>query len=251
MVNDRIFYSLSYLQIICGIIAFIFLLFVSAPYGKHSRKGWGVMINTRYAWILMETPAVFTFPVVLFYFNSISLFSFVALALWELHYIYRTYFYSIRLKGPKKTFPVVLVFTAFIFNLNNGYINGYEISIIKKDICWNYFSIHSLIGILIFFSGFILHVSSDAHIRSLRTEQNKEYQIPFKGMFRFISNPNYLGEIIQWIGFAVFINGLAAWAFACFTFCNLFPRAISNHQWYIKHFSNYPLKRKIIIPFIY
>ena len=44
-----------------GTIVFISLFFVTAPYGRHNRKGWGPELNNRAGWIIMESvsPLVF------------------------------------------------------------------------------------------------------------------------------------------------------------------------------------------------
>jgi len=59
-----------------------------------------------------------------------------------------------------------------------------------------------------------------------------------------------LGEIIEWIGFAMMAWNLAALSFAIWTIVNLLPRAIDHHKWYRRYFAGYPEKRKAIIPFI-
>ena len=41
---------------------------------------------------------------------------------------------------------------------------------------------------------------------------------------------------------------LAGLAFALFTFCNLAPRALSNHRWYRETFEHYPSNRRALIP---
>jgi hypothetical protein len=57
--------------------------------------------------------------------------------------------------------------------------------------------------------------------------------------------------MIEWIGWAILTWSLPGFAFAVFTIANLAPRAIASHRWYLKTFSDYPKKRKAIIPFIY
>ena len=47
-----------------GIITFIILLIISAPYGRHSRSGWGLTIPKRLGWIVMEIIS----PLALMYF---------------------------------------------------------------------------------------------------------------------------------------------------------------------------------------
>jgi hypothetical protein len=41
----------------------IALFFVTAPYGRHTRKGWGPTIGERLGWIVMEAPAPLVFAV--------------------------------------------------------------------------------------------------------------------------------------------------------------------------------------------
>ena len=42
-----------------GLIAFVYLFFQSAPYGKHVSKGWGPEISAKAGWIIVECPAFF------------------------------------------------------------------------------------------------------------------------------------------------------------------------------------------------
>jgi hypothetical protein len=43
---------------VLAFVVFFALLKWSAPYGRHSRAGWGPSIGTRTGWIVMEAPAV-------------------------------------------------------------------------------------------------------------------------------------------------------------------------------------------------
>jgi len=74
------------------------------------------------------------------------------------------------------------------------------------------------------------------------------YKIPNGGLFRWISCPNYLGEIIEWVGWALATWSLPGMSFALWTAANLIPRAISHHKWYKTKFKDYPHRRKAIIP---
>ncbi|MCA9611606.1 MAG: DUF1295 domain-containing protein, partial [Myxococcales bacterium] len=91
---------------------------------------------------------------------------------------------------------------------------------------------------------------ADHVLRNLRKPGETGYKIPHGGLYRFISCPNYFGEIVEWFGFA-----LAAWTFpglvfAFFTFANLFPRALDHHKWYRGKFDDYPKSRRAIVPFV-
>jgi 3-oxo-5-alpha-steroid 4-dehydrogenase 1 len=63
-----------------------------------------------------------------------------------------------------------------------------------------------------------------------------------------VSSPNYLGEIIEWTGWAIATWSLAGFSFALYTFANLAPRAFANHRWYRETFDDYPPDRKALIP---
>jgi hypothetical protein len=65
-----------------------------------------------------------------------------------------------------------------------------------------------------------------------------------------VSCPNYLGEIIEWSGWALATWSLAGAAFALYTIANLAPRAVAYHRWYRESFNDYPPARRALLPFI-
>lgn len=78
------------------------------------------------------------------------------------------------------------------------------------------------------------------------------YHIPRGGLFEYVSAANYSAEILEWSGYALAAWRLPAAAFAWFTFCNLAPRGLAHHQWYLQKFGKkYPRQRKAVIPFIW
>ena len=97
----------------------------------------------------------------------------------------------------------------------------------------------------------ILNVHSDNILLRLRKDETTQYGVPHGGAFRYVSCPNYLGEILEWTGWAIATWSLTGLSFAVFTFANLAPRAISHHQWYRKKFPNYPPNRRALIPGIW
>ena len=103
-------------------------------------------------------------------------------------------------------------------------------------------------GAALFLVGFGINLWADNTLRGLRHPGETGYKIPYGGLYRYISCPNYFGEIIEWIGWALATWSLPGLAFAVWTIANLAPRAWSHHQWYIKRFSEYPRERKALIP---
>ena len=62
--------------------------------------------------------------------------------------------------------------------------------------------------------------------------------------------PNFFGEIIEWLGFAIMTLNLGSISFLIWTICNLIPRSKAHHNWYNENFENYPSKRKAVIPYL-
>lgn len=111
---------------------------------------------------------------------------------------------------------------------------------------------HAILGMLLFFLGMGINLHSDYVIRNLRQPGDTRHYLPTRGMFKYVTSANYLGELIEWIGFALLTISPAAGVFVWWTFANLVPRAHAIHQHYRKEFGTVAVgKRKRIIPFIY
>lgn len=67
-------------------------------------------------------------------------------------------------------------------------------------------------------------------------------------LFKYVSCPNYLGEIIQWAGWALLTMSPAGLVFLIWTIANLAPRALAHHRWYKETFQDYPDERKALLP---
>ncbi len=143
------------------------------------------------------------------------------------------------------------------------------------------------LGVVLFLAGMVINHHSDNILRGLRHGSNKEgkgnrgsssssrsssssssrssrsssssssssadssstYSIPHGGAFKLVSAANYLGEIIEWFGFALAVSTPAAWLFAASTAANLVPRGVAYHNDYLKRFGDrYPKGRWAVLP---
>jgi 3-oxo-5-alpha-steroid 4-dehydrogenase 1 len=248
-------HALVYIEILAAAVVFVVLFFVSAPYGRHVRKGWGPVLSSRNAWMIMEFPAFSVIAmVVCSHLTCAGSYGLLFLGMWEAHYAYRVFIYPFLLTTPEKPFPAILVLFALCFNVINGFVNGtslVDMGTFYTAHCWAH-DIRFWAGIALFFGGFAVHARSDAHLRHLRKNGRRgEYQVPDAGLFRLVTSPNYLGEIIEWTGWAIATWSVAGLAFMFFTTANLLPRAYSNHLWYRTTFPEYPAGRRILIPFVW
>jgi len=233
-----------------AVLVFIILFFVSAPYGKFRRKGWGLTIRTKWAWLIMESPSPLIITVFFITSDAKSPVQLIFVLCWLSHYIYRTFIYPFRQSGREKPYPLILVLMALLFNCLNGFVNGYGVFHLQDySVSW-LISWQFLTGFTLFLSGFIINKTADEKFRSLRAKTPDEYIVPEGWLFKYISSPHYFGEIVEWAGWALMTWSSSGLAFFIFTFANLFPRAVSSHKWYREHFTNYPAERKAVIPFI-
>ncbi len=235
-----------------SIVVFILLFRIPAGYGQHVSKKWGPSIDSKLGWFLMEIPTVFVYFI--YYLigdRRVDTVPLIFMAIWMVHYCQRTFIFPLLIRG-KLPMPITIVLMGFVFNGINSYLQARWIYTFSPlyPITWllNPFFIA---GVIIFFIGFIINLHSDYIIRHLRKPGEKEYKIPYGGMFKFVSSPSYFGEITEWTGWAIMTWSIPGLVFAVWTFANLAPRARTNHLWYIRTFPDYPKNRKALIPYIF
>lgn len=231
---------------------FIALLLFAAPYGRHSRKGWGPAINSAPGWVIMEAAAPLVFAVCFILGGNITVTTLVFLVLWEAHYLHRAFIYPLSLRGRGGVMPLTIIGFGLLFNIVNGYLNGRYIFTYSTGYTNGWLGDPRFIfGALVFITGFVINRLADRTLHGLRQPGESGYRIPCGGFYRWISCPNYLGEVIIWIGWAVATWSLTGLAFATWTAANLVPRARAHHAWYREHFPNYPPRRRAFLPGIW
>lgn len=252
MVASDILNKLIWLWIGIALLTFIILRFVSAPYGRHTRKGWGPQIANRIGWMIMELPGLIVMPTLFFWGSAEKTgMHFLLLGLYLLHYVNRAFIFPLRIRTKGKKMPIVIMGSAVFFNLVNTFFMGAWLGWYAEFSENPWIQIPFLIGILLFAFGMFINLQSDEILLNLRKPGETAYKIPNGGLFRLISCPNHFGEIIEWIGYALMAGNLAAVSFAIWSIANLVPRAIDHHKWYLDKFSDYPKKRKAIFPYIF
>lgn len=243
------FESICIWWILSAFFTFGLLQFVTAPYGRHFRHGWGFEISNKVGWVLMELPS---FSIMFYFFLAFdqSLYSAVLFMIWLAHYFNRTFIFPFRIHTKGKKMPVAILGSAIIFNGINAGLNGYFLSFLASYSIDSFFEWNFFLGVCILILGIAINQKSDTILINLRGPSDQGYKIPQGFLFKYISCPNHLGEIIQWLGFALLAWNWAALAFFIWTLANLIPRAMKHHKWYKSHFENYPNNRRAFIPFL-
>ena len=242
----------TWAQIGLALITFISLFFITAPYGRHGRGGWGPEVNQRLGWVLMELPACVLWLAIFFMGeHALELAPLALMSLWQAHYINRTFIFPLRIKAEGKTTPFSIVLTAVVFNSLNAYINARWVSQLGHyDASW-LLDARFILGALLFALGFGINQHADWVLMNLRKPGETGYKIPRGGLYTYITCPNYFGEVLEWTGFAIASWSLPGLAFALYTFANLAPRARDHHRWYKQKFSDYPVERRALFPVVW
>ena len=248
------------------IVGFVFalLLFLQSrkgtgTYGGRFNKGAKEFkLNSKLGWVLMEVPALIFFPI--FFFSGSHWQQAVPLflaAVWVFHYTNRALINPMLMRvqpGSQSSFGMSVVIGGWMILLLHSYLNGTFFSEFGTHLhSTQWFSDpRFVIGLVVYIIGFTLNVHSDYILRNLRSRNPKpddpRYKIPYGGMFRYVSSPQYLGEITSFLGLSIMTWSLGFVFILLITIANLVPRAVLTHKWYQETFDNYPAGRKAIIP---
>ena len=246
---------IMWVMAVTAVIVFIALYFVKAGYGIFRTKQWGLSINNKVAWILLEAPVFF---VMLYMWASngthTTLPACLAFLLFELHYFQRSFIFPLMMKGQSQM-PVAIMLMGVIFNVINGLVIGTSLFTLPPS-AYNDGAAYlthptAIAGIAIFFSGMGINLHSDHVIRHLRKPGDNRHYLPQKGFYRYVTSANYFGELVEWTGFALLCSTPAAWLFVVWTAANLVPRAAAIHKRYRDEFGDAVGSRKRILPFVY
>lgn len=231
-------------------LTFALLLRLTAPYGRHySGRGWGPEMSNRAGWIVVELPATVLFGLIYFMGDAArEPVPLILLGVWQCHYLNRNFIFPLRTRTAGRKIPIVVAGSGFAFNVVNAYVNARFISHLGTYGPGWLADPRFLAGLAIFATGFVLNIHSDNILLRLRRLGGPRYSIPRRGAFRYVSCPNYLGELLEWAGWALAAWSLGGLAFFAYTAANLVPRALSHDRWYRERFEDYPRSRKAVIP---
>jgi len=252
MAEQDFYNAVLWAYLILAPVVFVALLFIPAPYGRYTRRTFGPLIGRRLGWVLMELPAPVGFALwFLLATRSVSGVAVTLLIMWQMHYIYRAFVYPFRMRGGAQQMTLFAAAAGALFNIGNSYVNGRWLFTLgpERDASWLSHPAF-VIGVSLFLGGMVINHVADATLRNLRAPGETGYKIPRGHLYDLISCPNYLGEILQWTGWALASWSLAGTAFALFTTANLVPRALAHHRWYRDNLSDYPEKRRALVPYL-
>ncbi len=249
-----------------AVVVFISLFFVDAGYGMLMSPKWGKGINNKLGWFLMEFP-VFLAMIILWLVSPHrgDLVPMLFLLIFEIHYFQRAIIFPWIMKGNKSRMSLAVMLSGILFNILNAMMQGYWIFFESYNVDYHAFGLsysdtawlsspHFIIGVIIFLLGFYVNLRSDYIIRHLRkSEEDTKHYLPEGFMFEYVTSANYLGEMMEWLGFAILTWSFAGLVFFIWTFANLVPRANALYKRYKQEFGPEMERKKLkrVFPFVY
>jgi 3-oxo-5-alpha-steroid 4-dehydrogenase 1 len=254
MTEATLFEKLVVVYPILAVIVAIFLHFITVPYGRHNEKpskSWGPQIGSRAGWLFMEVPASLLPIAFVAIGGRFDVMVLVFLLIWQAHYAHRAFVFPFRRRGGVATMPFLIALMGLVFNLFNTYLNWRYLTRFgpRYDLLW-LVDPRFFVGVIVFFVGLGINQHADAVLINLRKPGETGYKIPYGGLYRQISCPNYFGELLTWCGWALLTWSIPGLIFVVWSAANLIPRALAHHRDYKKRFPNYPPERRAIIPYV-
>lgn len=256
--GDTTYDTLLTLAFVIVALTVVGAAFIQTPYGRFASDNYGVNLDPRLGWFLMELPATVFF--LYFYFqgpNAFEPFPLFILFVWVVHYANRGWIMPALMRVPrdqKSSFSLMVVMIGWVVTSLHGYLNAVWASTYSPLVGWDAFTHPAVIaGIVIYYLAFVMNLQSDHIVRNLRSREEVEngirkYRMPRGGLFKYVTNPSYFTELVFWFGFALMNWSLAGVYILAISAANLLPRAIATHKWYKEKFADYPTERKILIP---
>ncbi|XP_037082828.1 3-oxo-5-alpha-steroid 4-dehydrogenase 1-like [Pollicipes pollicipes] len=228
------------------------VVLVGTPPGRwfvRNRFRWPV--NNRIGWCLKELPSLLI-PIWHLSGQTGPLLRppLLPLSLFAAHYFQRTFIYPLRMSADSAR-PLPYILMAAAFTTWNGQLQSLAAHRCPADSSDTYTTLHA-VGAVIFVLGAAINIDSDQRLLALRKPGGPRYCVPHGGFFEFVTAANYLGEMIEWWGYALVSWTPAALFFALFTTVYLTGCAAELHEQNKARFgAEYPRERRRIVPFLF
>jgi hypothetical protein len=221
------------------------------PYGKTYTRGTALLkleMPDRLAFMLVTLPPLLIFLYAHLYFPNGNLLSPASLC-YVAHYVHRSLIYPWFRSSFSKRWPLESVLYHAITNTLCATIAFHQTIFGLGNMHWTLQAVLTLC----FVSSAVGAALHDYRVCGLRRSGENGYQIPRGLLFKWVSGPQYLCELIQWLLFMPFLGyGFPMATFAVYHLVNITGRAEAVHEAYVrKLFKNkYPEERTPYIPLL-
>ncbi|PQM42166.1 steroid 5-alpha-reductase DET2 [Prunus yedoensis var. nudiflora] len=238
MASDQNFFNNCLLSLyLIAPPTYISLRFLQAPYGKHRRPGWGPTMSPPLAWFLMESPTLWL---------TLLLFPSGSTLPTQKPFFSSHPFSSTTSTAPASTRSASAGIPPIPKHQAARWVSQYKDYEADGWFWWRF-----CVGLAVFGYGMAVNIWSDRVLVGLKKE-GKGYKVPKGGCFELVSCPNYYGEIVEWLGWAVMTwswAGLGFFPTRVPTWCPGHVRTISGIWRNLGRIIQ--RGRKAVIPFLY
>uniref|UniRef100_T1J5Q0 very-long-chain enoyl-CoA reductase n=1 Tax=Strigamia maritima TaxID=126957 RepID=T1J5Q0_STRMM len=217
--------------------------------------GWTTVFLTEYAGPLLVYLWFYTRPAFIYGAEAAKLHTHtvvhIAAGCWSFHYVKRLLETVFVHRFSHSTMPILNIFKNSAYYWGFAAYVAYYINHPLYTAPGCYWHIYSALAAFVVceLGNFSVHIA----LRNLRPPGTKVRKIPqstgnpLTFLFNFVSCPNYTYESGSWLAFTVMTQ---SGFFALAGFYQMTLWALGKHRNYKKEFSNYPKKRRAIVPFV-
>ncbi|EAX97794.1 3-oxo-5-alpha-steroid 4-dehydrogenase family protein [Trichomonas vaginalis G3] len=250
LTNQTLFGQFCVANLIIAGIMMIYFAFFSMPYGKNYTRGRAylkVEVKDRIAFLLANIPGPIIYILLTVSWPRGEIFQIPSL-LYIGFYIHRAIIYPFFRRPQSKPWPLE---SLIYFSVSN-FIEGSILARIHVFETKPYPIIVQILFAIVFIALAVVTAYYDYQICQLRTHGDSGYRIPQGTLFKYISGPNYLFELLTWTFYMLFVSfNLEGVSFGLWLLVNITGRAEASHSWYNSFFkTKYPQDRTAYIPFV-
>jgi very-long-chain enoyl-CoA reductase len=205
--------------------------------------------------VLSYSVALVVFPVVVLVRGGIVDAAIVPpLALWAVHFARRTIESALVHKYAKPSVPMADALQEYLYYWGFAAWLGWSVTRAGYA-CAEGTAL--MAGVALFAVGELGNLAAHVMLARLRPGRSSARRIPRGFLFELVSSPNYLFEIVTWVGYALVARTAAAWVFLAAGSFVLTDWSRKRHDAYVKEFDGrdgrqqYPARRKRLIPFVF
>jgi 3-oxo-5-alpha-steroid 4-dehydrogenase 1 len=254
--------TLLLLGLASAAVVFVISIYLPSPYGRFASERFGLRLDPRLGWFLMELPSWLSFAI--FFAQGSRRFEPVPLlfaGIWAVHYANRGFYFPLKIRvapGTRASFSLMVVAVGWAVTTLHGYLNATYFAELGRHYTAAWLTDPRFaLGLGLYGVSLWQNIHADAVVRRLRPVKGSDappapkYAIPRGGLFEYVSCPSYLTELLAWAGFALCAWSLAGVFILAISAANLVPRARATHAWYKAQFPDYPTQRKALVPFVF
>lgn len=136
--------------------------------------------------------------------------------------------------------------SATSFTIANGYLQGLSNS---RTVDPNL--LLQIVGVILFVLGMYINIKSDTILQKHKQQAGaSKYALIDEFLFKYVSNPNYFGEILEWFGYFCVCQTAESFLFFFSTLNILVAAAIPRNKWNKYNIKGYSADKKACIPFV-